>query len=306
MDPEIRTFLDHLRLERGLSENTATSYARDLDDFSRYLAREQRTMRDADRTVVLRYLSDLKRRGMKSTTIARRMSALRSFFRYLLREGVLQADPTANIEVASPDEHLPRVVSEEDVERLIGAVRRPDAMGLRDRAMLETLYATGMRVSELVALSLEDVELAAGFIRVFGKGKKERVVPLGEIAQDALGLYLRYARPLLVRDRGESAVFLNRLGRRMTRQGFWNILKGYARQAGVSAEVTPHTLRHSFATHLLEGGADLRVVQELLGHAPIPQLSSTIQMRRLSNLYPPFVITPADAHCDTPREACAV
>ena len=269
MDPDIRTFLDHLRLERGLSENTAASYARDLDDFSRYLAREQRTMRDADRTVVLRYLSDLKGRGMKSTTIARRMSALRSFFRYLLREGVLQADPTANIEVASPDEHLPRVVSEEDVERLIGAVRRPDAMGLRDRAMLETLYATGMRVSELVALSLEDVELAAGFIRVFGKGKKERVVPLGEIAQDALGLYLRYGRPLLVRDRGESAVFLNRLGRRMTRQGFWNILKGYARQAGVSAEVTPHTLRHSFATHLLEGGADLRVVQELLGHADI-------------------------------------
>ncbi|AEJ43578.1 site-specific tyrosine recombinase XerD [Alicyclobacillus acidocaldarius] len=269
MDPDIRTFLDHLRLERGLSENTATSYARDLTDFCRYLAREHRTIRDADRTAVLRYLSDLKGRGMKSTTIARRMSALRSFFRYLLREGVLEADPTAHIEVAAPDEHLPRVVSEEDVERLMAAVRRPDAMGLRDRAMLETLYATGMRVSELVALSLEDVELAAGFVRVFGKGKKERVVPLGEMAQDALRLYLRYGRPLLVRDRGEGAVFVNRFGRRLTRQGFWNILKGYAQQAGVSVEVTPHTLRHSFATHLLEGGADLRVVQELLGHADI-------------------------------------
>ncbi|WP_206885618.1 site-specific tyrosine recombinase XerD [Alicyclobacillus mali (ex Roth et al. 2021)] len=269
MDPEFHTFLDHLRLERGLSENTAASYARDLTDFSQYLAREQRTIREADRTSILRYLSDLKRRGMKPTTIARRMSALRSFFRYSLREGWLQVDPTADIEVAAPDEDLPRVVSEEDVERLIGAVHRPDAMGLRDRAMLETLYATGVRVSELLGLSMEDVELSAGFVRVFGKGNKERVVPLGEIAQDALGRYLRYGRPLLARDRGENAVFLNRFGRRMTRQGFWNILKGYARQAGVTAEVTPHMLRHSFATHLLEGGADLRVVQELLGHADI-------------------------------------
>ncbi|WP_062305989.1 site-specific tyrosine recombinase XerD [Alicyclobacillus sendaiensis] len=269
MNPDIRTFLDHLRLERGLSDNTVASYARDLEDFCRYLSRDERNLRDADRTAVLRYLSDLKQRGMKPTTIARRMSALRSFFRYLLREGAVQGDPTADIEVASPDEHLPRVVSETDVERMISAVRRPDAIGLRDRAMLETLYATGMRVSELVTLSLEDVELAAGFIRVFGKGKKERVVPLGEMAQDALGLYLRYGRPVLVRDRSENAVFLNRLGRRMTRQGFWNILKGYARQAGVSDGVTPHTLRHSFATHLLEGGADLRVVQELLGHADI-------------------------------------
>ncbi|MDI9260992.1 site-specific tyrosine recombinase XerD [Alicyclobacillus sendaiensis] len=269
MNPDIRAFLDHLRLERGLSDNTVASYARDLEDFCRYLSRDERNLRDADRTAVLRYLSDLKQRGMKPTTIARRMSALRSFFRYLLREGAVQGDPTADIEVASPDEHLPRVVSEADVERMISAVRRPDAIGLRDRAMLETLYATGMRVSELVTLSLEDVELAAGFIRVFGKGKKERVVPLGEMAQDALGLYLRYGRPVLARDRSENAVFLNRLGRRMTRQGFWNILKGYARQAGVSDGVTPHTLRHSFATHLLEGGADLRVVQELLGHADI-------------------------------------
>jgi len=269
VNPDIRAFLDHLRLERGLSDNTVASYARDLEDFCRYLSRDERNLRDADRTAVLRYLSDLKQRGMKPTTIARRMSALRSFFRYLLREGAVQGDPTADIEVASPDEHLPRVVSEADVERMISAVRRPDAIGLRDRAMLETLYATGMRVSELVTLSLEDVELAAGFIRVFGKGKKERVVPLGEMAQDALGLYLRYGRPVLARDRSENAVFLNRLGRRMTRQGFWNILKGYARQAGVSDGVTPHTLRHSFATHLLEGGADLRVVQELLGHADI-------------------------------------
>ncbi|WP_206830978.1 site-specific tyrosine recombinase XerD [Alicyclobacillus fructus] len=287
MQPEIRKFLEHVRLERGLSENTAVSYARDLADFSAYLAREERTWADADRTLVLRYLSDLKRRGMKAATIARRMSALRAFFRFLVREGGLTSDPTASIEVAAPEEHLPRVVSEEDVERLIGAVRRPDAMGLRDRAMLETLYATGVRVSELLALSLEDLELAAGYIRVFGKGNKERVVPLGEVAQDALTLYLRYGRPLLARDRNENAVFLNRFGRRMTRQGFWNLLKGYARQAGVAEQVTPHTLRHSFATHLLEGGADLRVVQELLGHADISTTEryTHVTPKRLREVY---------------------
>ncbi|SIS62534.1 site-specific tyrosine recombinase XerD [Alicyclobacillus vulcanalis] len=287
MEAEIRAFMDHLRLERGLSDNTTSSYARDLADFSRYLAREDRALERVDRTVVLRYLSDLKRRGMKPTTIARRMSALRAFFRYLVREGVVHLDPTQNVEVAAPDDHLPRVVSEEDVARIIGAVHRPDAMGLRDRAMLETLYATGVRVSELISLSLQDVELAAGFIRVEGKGNKERVIPLGEWAQEALTSYLRYGRPLLVRDRSEQAVFVNRFGRRLTRQGFWNILKAYAREAGVSGKVTPHTLRHSFATHLLEGGADLRVVQELLGHADISTTEryTHVTPQRLRDVY---------------------
>ncbi|KPC99385.1 Tyrosine recombinase XerD [Geobacillus sp. BCO2] len=217
------------------------------------------------------------------------MASIRSFHQFLLREKIAAQDPTVHIETPQFERTLPKVLSVEEVEALLAAPQVSTPFGLRDKAMLELLYATGMRVSELVQLNLSDVHLTMGFVRCYGKGRKERIVPIGRMAIEALAHYLEHGRPQLVnpRRRATEALFLNHYGQRLTRQGFWKILKRLAKEAGIEKELTPHTLRHSFATHLLENGADLRAVQELLGHADISttQMYTHVTKTRLKDVY---------------------
>jgi len=264
----VDAFLDYVGAELGLSERTRAAYRADLAEFARFAAGQGCGEPGAvHRTTVTLYLFWLRRRGRSPATVARRLAALRSFYRFLLRERWVGADPTEDVASPKRGERLPRVLSVEEVSRLLAQpdLRTPE--GLRDRAALELLYGSGLRVSELVGLDVDHVDLDAELVRVVGKGGRERVVPLGSHAVRALDAYLRLGRPRLARSDG--ALFVNRWGRRLSRQWVWTLLRRYARAAGVSRRVTPHVLRHSFATHLLEGGADLRSVQELLGHASI-------------------------------------
>ncbi|MBC7345200.1 MAG: site-specific tyrosine recombinase XerD, partial [Clostridia bacterium] len=221
------------------------------------------------RPVIVAYLEHLKDRGRAPATISRHLATLKSFYQYLVQERVVSEDPTVDLESPRMGKRLPQVLSVEEVERLLRQPGTGKPHGIRDRAMLELLYATGLRVSELVSLNLEDIDLDGKCVRCLGKGGKERLVPMGEVAEKYVRLYLRRGRSRLVRFPGEKALFVNQQGKRLTRQGCWKIIKKYARQARISKVITPHTLRHSFATHLLENGADLRSVQEMLGHADI-------------------------------------
>ncbi|MEW6523164.1 MAG: site-specific tyrosine recombinase XerD [Bacillota bacterium] len=284
----IAEFIDYLSTERGLALNTLESYGRDLRQYSQFLEQDGGgTLSDASRTTVVAYLMHLQKQGKATATIARRLAALRAFYQYLVREKYVDKDPTANLESPKMEKRLPKVLTIKEVEQLL---RQPDTVtppGLRDRAMLELLYATGIRVSELISLNLGDVNLDLGYIRCAGKGAKERVVPVGSIAVKSLRDYLGHARGRLVTTADERALFVNHHGRRLTRQGFWKIVKKYARDAKINKEITPHTLRHSFATHLLENGADLRSVQEMLGHADISttQIYTHVTKGRLKEVY---------------------
>ncbi|MDI3269371.1 MAG: site-specific tyrosine recombinase XerD [Bacillota bacterium] len=260
--------LYYLQVEKGLSPNTLDAYRRDLEDFARFLKGREATF-PPSRHLITEYLFSLSQKGRKSSTIARRLASLKSYFQFLHREGWLQEDPTTLLEGPKSRRRLPQVLDVAAVERLLEAPPLHTPAGQRDRAMLELLYATGMRVSELIHLDVEDISLEMGFARCLGKGSKERIVPMGSKAAQALSRYLAEGRGQLVKAGHETALFVNHRGQRLTRQGFWKILKGYVRKAGLSQEVTPHSLRHSFATHLLAGGADLRAVQEMLGHADI-------------------------------------
>ena len=239
------------------------------------------------RAAVTLYLVALRRRGRAPATVKRRAAAVRSFYKYLLRENVLSEDPTLDLAPPRLPVRLPRVLSVKEIEQLLAAPNLSTARGLRDRAMLELLYGSGLRVSEVIALNLGDVDLSVELVRCVGKGSKERVVPVGSHAVRALRAYQQEARPVLAGRRTPSALFLNRRGGRLTRQGCWKILRGYARQAGISRALTPHVLRHSFATHLLERGADLRAVQEMLGHASIAttQVYTHVARDRLRTVY---------------------
>lgn len=264
----VDAFLDYLGAELGLSERTRAAYRADLTEFARFAAGQGLSEpRAVPRTAVTLYLFWLRRKGRSPATVARRLAALRSFYRFLLRERWVGSDPTEDVASPKRAERLPRVLSVEEAGRLLAQpdVRTPE--GLRDRAVLELLYGSGLRVSELVGLDVGDVDLEAELVRVVGKGNRERVVPLGSHAVRALQAYLQLGRPRLARSAG--ALFVSRSGKRLSRQWVWALLGRYARAAGISRRVTPHVLRHSFATHLLEGGADLRSVQELLGHANI-------------------------------------
>ena len=276
MRDQINKFLAYLRAEKGLSENTYFAYQNDLSQMIAFFeaeARERGIMpawENVDRQAMMRYLLSLQDKRYAATTRARKLAAARSFFKFLHGEGAVAEDPTQNLESLSVGRSLPKPISITQVRALLDqpAVHNtPEAR--RDEAMLQLLYATGMRVSELMSLNVDDVNTVDGDVRVFGKGHKERVVPIHERAAKAVEQYVRDARPRLVRRKEEKALFLNRRGERLTRQGFWQILKQYAKAAGITVPVTPHTLRHSFATHMLSGGADLRAVQELLGHANI-------------------------------------
>jgi len=284
----VDAFLNHALAGLGLATNTIEAYSQDLRDFTQYLARKGiHRPEEVRRSTITLYLFSLRRRGFTPATARRRLSAIRSFYRYLLQEGRVSADPTLDLSGPRVGRRLPKVLTLEEVERLLAQPQGSSPLALRDRAMLEVLYATGLRVSELVSLDLQDVHLEMEYVRCRGKGGKERIVPLGSMAVRALLAYLREGRPLLARGRQTPALFLNRRGGRITRQGFWKVLRQYAREARIKGTVRPHILRHSFATHLLERGADLRAVQEMLGHASIAttQIYTHVAKERLRQIY---------------------
>ncbi|HET7521698.1 MAG TPA: site-specific tyrosine recombinase XerD [Bacillales bacterium] len=289
MEDDVKDFLHYLIVERGLAKNTVAAYRRDLEGYSAYLKKKEQieSFDDVSRGHIIRYLMEMKDSGRAATTLARHTSSVRAFHRFLFREKAVDHDPSVHIESPKTERKLPHTLSVSEVEALLDAPQANSPFGLRDRAMLEVLYATGIRVSELVGLNVGDVHLAMGFVRCIGKGDKERIIPLGKMASESLGRYLDRGRDALLKKKRGDALFLNHHGNRLTRQGFWKILKGLALKADIQKELTPHTLRHSFATHLLENGADLRAVQEMLGHADISttQIYTHVTKSRLKEIY---------------------
>lgn len=286
--PEIERFVDAMWIEKGLSDNTLSAYRRDLRQFDEFLVADcARTIMQASRSDLQRYLGSRLGEGGSQRSAARLMSCLRGFYRYQLRETRLTVDPTLDVDSPKLGRPLPRSLSESDVEKLLAAPDTSDMLGLRDRAMLELLYACGLRVSELTSLQMSQVSLNQGVLRVFGKGNKERLVPMGEEALYLLQQFLRESRPELLRGVPADVVFPSRRGRQMTRQTFWYRIKIHARTAGISRSLSPHTLRHAFATHLLNHGADLRVVQMLLGHSDLTttQIYTHVARQRLQDLH---------------------
>ena len=284
----IDEFCDALWLEDGLARNTLDGYRRDLTQFGNWLRKERgRDPLAASHADLLGFLAYQVRRRAKASTTSRELSSLKRFYRYLLRQGRITADPTLNIDAPKLPRTLPKSLTEEDVEKLLAAPRIGEPLGLRDKTMLETLYASGLRVSELVTLKLPQVSQDMGVVRVMGKGSKERLVPLGEEALAWIRRYLKEARPALLAGKVGDDLFVTARGGAMTRQAFWHLLKRYAAQAGFGKPVSPHTLRHAFATHLLNHGADLRVVQLLLGHADISttQIYTHVARERLKQLH---------------------
>ena len=279
-------FLDSLWLESGLSGNTLSAYRADLAAFQTWLSKKGLDLKSAGRAELLGYLAANVRQGLSPRSSARRLSTLRRFYRYLLREGMIQDDPTADVRSPSLGRPLPKAITEANVEKLLAAPAET-TLGLRDRAMLETMYASGLRVSELVSLALNELDLTTGLVRVTGKGGKERIVPLGDEATSQLRNYLDRARPELIGDQKNGAVFITRRGKPMTRQAFWQLIKRYTVIAGIDTDLSPHSLRHAFATHLLNHGADLRSVQMLLGHADLSttQIYTHVARARLQSLH---------------------
>ena len=283
----IDQFLDAVWLESGLSANTLTAYRTDLKKMSDWLEKQKRPLDKASKSELLDYLAHTVRSGASVRSSARQLSSLRRFYRYLAREGIAESDPTSDLESPVIGKTLPKTLSESSVEQLLAAPAENTALGIRDRAMLETIYATGLRVSELVNLALSELDSAAGLVRVTGKGGRERIVPLGEEALAYLAHYLNDARPELLGDRVSEAVFVTRRGGPMSRQAFWQLIKRYATIAGVGEALSPHSLRHAFATHLLNHGADLRSVQMLLGHSDLSttQIYTHVARARLQSLH---------------------
>ena len=292
----IENFIDHLWMENGLSENTLSAYRNDLAGFSLWLAEKQQSLASVDTGVIQAFLAFNYTIKQKRRSVARLLSTLRRFYLYLLRENKISEDPTHLLESPKGERSLPLSLNEQQIDDLLAAPDTSDELGLRDRAMLEVLYATGLRVSELINLQTSQISLQQGVIRVVGKGNKERLVPVGEIALDWLMQYYQLSRPcLLSRSQSEkkqlsqsSDVFVTKRGRAMTRQAFWYMVKRYALVAGIAADrLSPHTLRHAFATHLLNHGADLRVVQMLLGHSDISttQIYTHVADQRLRDMY---------------------
>ncbi len=283
----LQVFLDALWLESGLSQHTIDAYRRDLQGFAAWLFQQDKTLLQVHAEDIQHYLSCRMRQGTKVRSDARLLSSLRRFYRYLCREQYIDADPTVLLESPRLGRTLPSSLTEQEVENLLAQPKVDEILGLRDRTMLEVLYATGLRVSELVTLEMGQVNMRQGLIRCIGKGNKERLVPLGEEALDWLQQYLTHSRPQLLQGRVCDDLFPTRRGQRMTRQAFWYLIKRYAKQAGISKTLSPHTLRHAFATHLLNHGADLRVVQLLLGHSDLSttQIYTHIAQARLKSLH---------------------
>lgn len=296
MDDKIQEFLDYLTTEKGSSDNTTAAYRNDLTQFQEYVAGRETSADSRDawseltREDLIDYILWLKEREYASATVARKVAAMKSFCGFLLRTGALPDNPADELDSPKVKKHLPTTLTPEEVDQLLAQPGKvgETAKALRDTALLEMLYATGMRVSEIAGLALEDIDLNAGSVRCVGKGNKERVMPLYAEAAKAVAVYLEKGRPVLLgHNADETTLFLNPRGERLTRQGLWLIIKGYARQLGLQDRVTPHTLRHSFATHMLNGGAQLRQVQQLLGHANISttQVYTHITQGHLREVY---------------------
>lgn len=289
MYDQIEDYLHYLTIERGLSMNTRSSYERDLKQYYQFVVNQQiENWQQVDRYLILAFLEKLKKENKSTATITRMISSLRRFHQFLRQERYTDHDPMQHIDTPKKAQKLPDTLSLKEVERLIDTPDTRKVLGIRDRAILEVLYATGLRVSELIQLQLSDIHLNMALLQTVGKGDKERIVPLGDLAIHWIEVYLSDARPILVKKNpSETALFVNNHGKKMTRQGIWKNLKAIVRAAGINKTVTPHTLRHSFATHLLENGADLRTVQELLGHADISttQIYTHITKKRMTDVY---------------------
>jgi integrase/recombinase XerD len=286
LEDHIQDYLAHLAIERNLSPRTVSSYGRDLKQFAQWLSDQELDLAGVDRASIRLYLGRRRDRGLSERSAARALSALRGLFRYLVRCDALGADPTAELESPKLWHTVPHTLSAEEIEALLAAPDTSRPLGLRDRAMLETLYATGLRVSELVGLSVDRLRLDPGFVTVIGKREKERVVPIGRAAMHWLEEYLARGRPALDSQR-RPELFLNHRGGRLTRQGFWKILRAHGLKAGIQSHLSPHVLRHSFATHLVEHGADLRAVQMMLGHSSLTttEIYTHVARERLRRLY---------------------
>lgn len=274
-------YLEFLLVEKGLAENSIASYTLDLEALQRFLRHENIDLEKVTAQTGLLYLMHLRQSGLQSRSLARHLSTLRGLFAFFVREGWLAQSPLEKLENPKLPRHLPDVLSQEEVKALLAQPNVHNKLGFRDRTMLELLYASGLRASELTTLRPLDLDFQAGLLRVFGKGRKERLVPVHDAAQNMLQMYLQTWRPAF--QPNEDALFLNRSGKGLTRQGVWKLIKAYALKAGIRKSISPHTLRHSFATHLLEGGADLRTVQILLGHADIlaTEIYTHVQTSRL-------------------------
>ncbi|WP_110927539.1 site-specific tyrosine recombinase XerD [Bacillus massiliglaciei] len=293
MEEQLKDFIHYLTVEKGLAKNTIISYERDLKSYMLYIRNVEvlSSWNDCRRMNIMHFLAHLKDQGKSSKTIARHIASIRSFHQFLLREKTAEQDPSIHIETPQPERSLPKVLGMEEVEALMEAPKTSDEYGLRDKAMLELLYATGMRVSEMIQLDVSDVHSTMGFVRCVGKGNKERIIPIGHTALSAIEAYLEKGRGALAsRKHRTDSLFLNHHGNRLTRQGFWKILKKLGKEARIEKEITPHILRHSFATHLLMNGADLRAVQEMLGHADISttQIYTHISNVRIKDVYTKF------------------
>ena len=269
-DELIEQFINFLLVEKGLSKKTLATYSRNLMRYHRFLADHQKMVfSQKDTPLILKYLIHLRKSGLVARSRAQHLVTIRGFYRFLVQEKILSNDPARLIDLPKTSLKLPDVLSHEDIALLLQAPATDKPLGIRDAAMLELLYAAGLRVSELVNLKLQDINLEAGFVRIFGKGSKERIVPIGLQAQKKIEHYLKTVRSIQLQKQSSPYLFTARAGRPMTRQGFWKLLRRYASQAGLNKKITPHSLRHSFASHLLEGGADLRAVQVMLGHVDI-------------------------------------
>ena len=290
MKEHIEQFIYFLEVERGVSRNTMESYTRDLDKFAAYMKKRKKDAASVKREDIVDFLMYLKDRGLSTSTIARNLAALKTFWKFMVAEQVVKENVAAVVETPKTWKNIPDVLTREEVSRLLDAPESRGWMGVRDSAILEVMYAAGLRVSEVGDLRKTSVNLEAGFVKCSGKGGKERIVPLGKLAEKAVSRYLKSVRPKLAGKGADDHLFLSRLGRKISRQSIWKIIKKYAGKAGIKKHITPHTLRHSFATHLLEGGAELRGVQEMLGHADISttQVYTHVNKEKLKKIHERF------------------
>lgn len=281
-------FTDYIGSVRKLSDNTVESYCRDIKQYIEYIeSKNIHSLKNTNKTTVITYLLYLQKNGRATSTISRSLASIRAFYQYLTSERIIDRDPTVDLESPKVEKKLPTILSGEEVELLLDQPDLNSAKGTRDKSMLELLYATGIRVSELVALDLDDINLELGYLKCCKNNDRERIIPVGTIALDILGRYISDVRPGLLRGKNETALYVNYKGERLTRQGFWKIIKGYKNKAKINKDITPHTLRHSFAAHLIENGADLKSVQEMLGHSDISttQVYAQITKNRIKEVY---------------------
>lgn len=293
MEQLLDQFLNYLTVERGLSPNTLDSYSRDLIKYLDYLS--TKGIKDISKTsdlTIISFIATLKNGGLSNRSVARNLTSIKMFYKFLTEDHHINDNPTLSIETPKRELKLPQVLSIEEVDVLLQKPDSSTSLGLRDAAFLELLYATGLRASEIISLALNDINLEAGYLIAYGKGSKERLIPIGEVAQNLIKKYLKNSRPTLLKNKQSHHLFTTRSGKSMTRQGFWKLIKKYALSAGIRKKITPHTLRHSFATHLLERGADLRSVQMMLGHADISSTQiythvTTERLKKIHNQYHP-------------------